>query len=256
MESIEMTADDALFKRRIEDLARQADEQRFYVHSGFLTPPEQNLYLSVRNELPVRSFLYGGSDSCIRKIVCFGSEEEFGYEWENPVRILHIRPKNEKFAEALTHRDYLGSVMALGIDRKLTGDIIIREKEAWIFVLDTAVEYLSENLVQIRHTTVCCEPAAGEVPELAPQFLNMTVNIASERLDLIIAAAAGLKREQAKKLLDAEKVFVNGRLVSSPGHKLKEGDEFVIRGFGKYIYAGIEGTTKKGRVVVSLKKYC
>lgn len=250
-----MITEDELFLRRIEDLARRAEEQRVYTNSGFLTPLEQDLYYSVRNELPVSSFLYGGSGSCIRKLACFGSEKEFGYEWDNPIRILRIRPRNEKFAEELTHRDYLGSLMALGIDRKLTGDIVVRGKEAWVFVLDTAADYIITNLTQIRHTQVVCEPVAGEVPELAPQFQNMTVNLASERLDLILAAAAGLKREQAKKLLDSEKVFVKGRLVTSPGHKLREGDEFVIRGYGKYIYSGIESTTKKGRIVVQLKKY-
>lgn len=250
-----MIAEDELVKRRIEDLAGQADGQRIYVHSGFLSPAEQSVFWQIKKDLPVGASLTGGSDSCIRKLACFGSEEEFGYEWESPIRILHIRPGNEKFAGELTHRDYLGALMSLGIDRRVTGDIIIREKEAWVFVLDTALEYIKENLTQIRHTQVVCEEVTGEVPELAPRFLSMKVNLASERLDLIAAAAAGIKREQAKKLMDSDKVFVNGRLASSPGHKIKAGDEIVIRGFGKYIYEGIEGTTRKGRIAASLRKY-
>lgn len=236
-------------------MAERADEQRVYVHSGFLSPIEQDVFLTIKKDLPVNAILTGGIVSCIRKLICFGSEEEFGYEWDSPIRILHIRPKNEKFAQELTHRDYLGSLMALGIDRKLTGDIVVRGKEAWIFVLETAEDYIRENLTQISRTQVVCETVTGEVPELTPRFSEKTVNLASERLDLILAAAADIKREQAKKLLDSEKVFVNGRLASSPGYKLKEGDEFVIRGFGKYIYGGAEGTTKKGRIMAVIRKY-
>ena len=129
-------------------------------------------------------------------------------------------------------------------------------KEAWVYVLETAAEFITENLHQVCRTNVTCEIAGGEVPELAPRFEHFTSNIASERMDLIIGAAAGLKREQAKQLLDAEKVFVNGRLVTRAGHRINTGDELVIRGFGKYIFDGVETTTKKGRLVVSFKKYC
>ena len=250
-----MTNEEELFKRRIEDLALQADTQRVYTNSPFLTPLEQDLLLSVKRDLPVGCRLYGGNESCIRKIAVFGSEEDFGYPWEDPVRILHIRPKAEKFARECSHRDYLGSLMALGIERRLTGDIVVRGKEAWVYVLDTAVDYISENLTQVAHNTVVCEPVETEVPELQPQFQTMEANIASERLDLILAAAADLKREEAKKLLAAEKVFVNGRLVTSAGQKLKEGDELVIRGYGKFIFDGVSGTSRKGRLYAALRKY-
>lgn len=249
-------SDEELIKNRIIDLAQAADAQRVYMTSGFLTPLEQDIYYSVRNCLPVRSSLYGGSNSCIRKLICFGSEEEFGYEWESPIRILHIRPNNVKFARECTHRDYLGAVMSLGIERKVTGDIIVRGKEAWMFVLESAAHFIMENLTQVRHDPVVCELVTGEIPELVPRFESITANIASERLDLLIGAATGMKREAARKLLDADKVFINGRLVASAGHKMKPGDELVIRGFGKYIFDGVETTTRKGRLVVKLRMYC
>lgn len=250
-----MTNEEEQVKKRIEELARQADAQRVYTNSYFLTPLEQDLYLSVKKDLPIESVLFGGNDSCIRKLAAFGSEKEFGYAWDCPIRVLHIWPKAEKFAEECTHRDYLGSLMALGIERKLTGDIVVRGKEAWVYVLDSAVDFITRNLTQVRHNNVVCEAVDTEVPELVPKFQTLEANIASERLDLILAAAAGSKREEAKKLLSAEKVFVNGRLVTSPGQKLREGDELVIRGFGKYIFDGVSGTSKKGRLFAVLRKY-
>ena len=247
--------DEQLLKNRISDLAARADAAGTYTCSGFLSPIEQEIYHAVKNELPVRSFLYGGTDAAIRKLVVFGSSDEFGYDWEPCVKVLHIKPRNEKFASECTHRDYLGALMSLGIDRRVTGDIIVRGKEAWLLVLDASADFIKENLTGVRRNDVICEEVSGEIPGLTPRFENITANIASERLDLIIGAAANIKRENAKKLLESEKVFVNGRLVTSSGHRLKNGDEIVIRGFGKYIYDGAGGTSRKGRLYVSLKKY-
>lgn len=237
------------------DLALQADLQCIYTNTRFLTPLEQSLFLSVKNDLSVRSRLYGGMDSAIRKIAVFGSEEDLGYPFESPIRILHIRPKAEKFAEELSHRDYLGALMGLGIERELTGDIIVRGKEAWLFCLNSIVPFLRESLTQVRRTNVVCEEVSGDVPELKPQFQPLNINVASERMDLLISGAAGTGREEAKKLLKDERVFINGRVASSAGHKLNAGDEIVIRGFGKFIYDGISSTSRKGRLNVMLRKY-
>ena len=250
-----MKNDDDFLKSRITDLAFQADTQHTYTNTRFLSPLEQSVYLSIRSELTLPSFLYGGSESAIRKIVIFGNEDVFGYPFDDPLRILHIRPKAEKFAETLSHRDYLGSMMALGIERELTGDIIVRGKEAWVFVLESIIDFLCENLTQVRHTNVICEEITEPVPELAPAFQHLEINVASERIDLLAAGAAGIGREAAKKLLSDEKIFVNGRVISSSGHKLKEGDEIVIRGYGKFIYDGISSTSRKGRYNITLRKY-
>lgn len=246
---------DELLISRFFDLASQAASQDIYTHTRFLTPLEQSLFLSVKKDLPVSSALYGKTPSAIRKIAVFGSRTELGYEFEDPVRILHIRPKAEKFAEELSHRDYLGSLMALGIERELTGDIIVREKEAWVFVLEGIADFLCESLLQIRHTGVICERTEGDAPELAPRFQVLRINVASERADLLIAAAAGISREEAKKMLGDEKIFVNGRTAGSAGQKLRPGDELVIRGHGKYIYDGISSTSRKGRANITLRKY-
>ncbi len=250
-----MANEEELFKNRILDLAMQADAQHIYTNTRFLTPLEQSVFLSMRNQLPVHAELYGGSESAIRKIAMFGSEEELGYAFDIPIRILHIRPKAEKFAETLSHRDYLGSLMALGIERELTGDIIVRGKEAWVYVMESIASFLCESLTQVRHTNVICEEIEGDAPELKPSFQTIPLNVASERLDLLIAGAAGINREAAKKLLKDDKVFINGRIATSAGHKLNAGDELVIRGYGKYIYDGISSTSRKGRSNIVLRKY-
>lgn len=250
-----MNHEDDLFKKRIIDLGGQAERQRVYTSTRFLTPLEQSLFLSVKNTLPVPASLEGGSDSSIRKIAVFGSEEEFGYAFESPLRILHIRPKAVKFAESLSHRDYLGAVMSLGIERDLTGDIIVKGTDAWMFVLKSIVPFLCENLTQIRHTAVLCEETNGNVPHLAPSFQSISLQASSERIDLFLSGITKKSREQAKNLLKDDLVFVNGRLLTSAAHKLRAGDEIVVRGYGKYIYDGVSSVNRKGNLHLAVRKY-
>ncbi len=242
--------------KRIYDLADTSQSRQTYTYTNFLSPMEQDYFLSCSHDFSAVGYkLWGGSNLCLRKMAVFGAEENIGYEFSSPIRVLSITPKAEKFAEDLTHRDYLGSLMALGIDRSLTGDIIIRQHQAWVFVLDSAVDFITENLTSVRHTPVICKEVEGDIPELEIKFQTLSANLASERLDLMIAAVTGQKREQAKSLLADQKVFVNGRLAENSGKTLKPGDEITVRGYGKFIYDGISSESRKGRLNITIRKY-
>ena len=164
------------------------------------------------------------------------------------------RPKSAKFAEELTHRDYLGAILSLGIERSLIGDILVRDRQAWFFCLSSVADMLMFSLVQVRRTSVAAEIAAADIPELQPRYAQMRVNVASERLDAVVAAFSGLSRGQADKLFAAEKVFVNGRTTADRSFRLKEGDLLSVRGIGKAVYDGIEYETRKKRLMVQLRK--
>ncbi|MCQ2529860.1 MAG: YlmH/Sll1252 family protein [Lachnospiraceae bacterium] len=242
--------------KRIYDLADTSLSRQTYTYTNFLSPLEQDYFLSCSSDFSsVGCQLWGGASSCLRKLIIFGSEDNIGYPLPSPIRILHIAPKAAKFAEELSHRDYLGSLMALGIDRGLTGDIIIRDHQAWVYVLDSVVSFITENLTSVRHTAVLCTEVEGEIPELEIKFQTISANLASERLDLILGAITGQKREQAKSLLADQKVFVNGRLAENSGKSLKAGDEITVRGFGKFIYDGISSESRKGRLNITIRKY-
>ena len=78
--------------------------------------------------------------------------------------------------------------------------------------------------------------------------------MASERLDAVAAAFAGISRTQADMLFAAEKIMVNGRTVTDRSFRLKEGDTLSVRGFGKAVYDGIDHETRKNRIQVRLRK--
>jgi len=240
--------------RHLLDLCRRSEKTGSWQYSSFLTPAEQDDLLRCPEAAGFAFHLTGGYENAERKILAAGSSAEAG-EAEAPVCVIEVRPKSEKFAEELSHRDYLGAVLRLGLERSVIGDILVRDKRAWIFCLDHAAEVVTSGLNQVRRTAVTAERVPADVPELQVRYIPQRLNVASERLDAVTAAFTGLSRGQADRLFGAEKVFVNGRPVTDRSARLKEGDILSVRGFGKAVYDGIEHETKKSRLWVSLRRY-
>lgn len=239
--------------RHLLDLCRKSGRSGAWQYSGFLSPAEQDDLLRCPEASGFSFYLDGGYEQAERKIMAAGSEAEMGPP-EPPVCVIAVTPKSEKYAEELTHRDYLGAILSLGIERSLIGDILVRNRRAWFFCLASAADMLVSSLTQVRRTSVTAVIAETDVPELQTQYVPLRVNVASERLDAVISAFAGLSRGQTDKLFAAGKVFVNGRMILDRSSRLKEGDAFSVRGFGKAVYDGIEYETKKKRYQVMLRK--
>ena len=240
--------------RHLLDLLRRSEKTGTWQYPGFLSPAEQDELLRCPEAAGFPFRLWGGYDGAERKILAAGDEAESGPP-ELPVRVVAVRPKSVKYAEELTHRDYLGAVLGLGIERSLVGDILVEEKCAWVVCLGAAAGIIEAGLDQVRRTAVAAETVSADVPELRPKYAPLRLNVSSERLDAVVAAFAGVSRGQAEKLFGAEKVFVNGRMTPDKSARLKEGDILSVRGFGKAVYDGIERETRKNRLWVSLRKY-
>ena len=248
-----MAAQDSTL-RHLLDLCRRSDKTGLWQYSAFLSPAEQEDLIRSPEAAGFSYTWMGGYDAAERKILAAGSEAEAGPP-EPPIAVIAVTPKSIKFAEELTHRDFLGAILGLGIGRGLIGDILVREKQAWVFCLSSAADILLSGLTQVRRTAVTAKICPPDVPELQPRFHTLRLNISSERLDAIVAAFAGVSRSQAEQLLRAEKVFINGRVAPGKDTRMKEGDLISVRGVGKAVYDGIERETKKNRLWVSLRKY-
>ncbi len=241
--------------RHLLDLCSRSERAGIWTYSGFLSPAEQDDFIRCPEAARCDYFFDGGHDAAERKLLVAGNADAIGYPPDPPVRVIAVEPASRKFAEDLSHRDYLGAILNLGIERSLVGDILVREKQAWFFCLDSAADFLSSSLTRVRNTTVSASVVSGAVPELQPRFEPVRLNVASERLDAVLSAFTGLSRARTDPLFSGEKVFVNGRMVTDKSMKLKAGDIFSVRGFGKAVYDGIEYETKKCRLWVSLRKY-
>ena len=243
-------------KRRILDLANRCYQQNQYTFSGFLNAGEQAQIFEMEQELTfVQWEFFGGAGECERRIIRFGSEAQLGYEEPFPISCLTVTPLVKKFADDLNHRDFLGALMNLGIERDVLGDIIVRDHVGYVFCEDRMAQYLAEHLDKVRHTSVCCritkESPAAAVPEMDEEELI----VSSNRCDAVIAKVYKLSRSQSIELFRTKKVFVNGRQYENNSGILKAEDIISVRGYGKFIFSGFLRETKKGRIRIGIKKY-
>ena len=241
--------------RHLLDLCLRSSRVCSWVFSGFLSPAEQEDFRRCPDAAHCEYFFEGGYEAAERKILVAGNEDGIGCPPDLPIRMINVRPVSSKYAEDLSHRDFLGAILSIGIERSLIGDILIREKQAWFFCVDSAADYLTSSLARIRNTSVSASLVSAEAPELQPRYEAMRLNVASERLDAVLSAFTGLSRGQTASLFSGEKVFVNHRVVTDKSFRLKEGDILSVRGFGKAVYDGIEYETRKNRLWISLRRY-
>ncbi len=243
-------------KKRFQDLARRSYEQNIFTFTPMLGLAEQTVFWEAEPSLRYAGHaIDGGRENAERVMIRFGNEKELGYSEDFPISLVHIRPLQAKFSDDFTHRDFLGALMHLGIERDLLGDILVGEKQGYLFCQTSIVDFLCRELHQVKHTTVVCEPASSvkEYQETPP--VVETVLIASERLDALIAQVYHLSRSQSMELFRKKLVFVSGRLCENNSRDCKPGEIISVRGYGRFIYDGVDHITKKGKQSVNLRVY-
>ena len=243
-------------KKRLVELAERSYSHSVYTFTPFLGLSEQQAFYDIRQELSyVGCGMEGGSPLCERKMIRFGSEANLGYEEEYPIACLKIEPLTPKFAEALSHRDFLGAIMNLGIERDTIGDIFVQEKSAVLFCQESMAPYLLDYLEQVKHTHVRCSMTEAVVELQSPSLESVTLSVASPRIDGVVSKLYNIARSQSLELFRAGRVFVDGRLMENNSYALKNGNSVTVRGFGKFIYTGEQGETRKGKTRVGVEVY-
>lgn len=243
-------------KKRLLELAERSYGSGIYTFTSFLGLSEQQVFYELQREVAYAcADLEGGYPWCERKMIRFGSPELLGYETKYPIACLRVEPLTPKFAQQLSHRDFLGAIMNLGIERDTVGDIFVRDKEAILFCKDSIASYLTENLEQVSHTRVKC--GVTEVPEelQAPVPEEVSLSVASGRIDTVVAKLYNVARSRSLELFRAGRIYVNGRLMENNSYALKKGDTITVRGFGRFIYAGEQGETKKGKIRIGVEVF-
>ena len=246
-----MQQTDVHFAAQTEEAARRADRGGYVVFTSFLNMAQISDLYAMRNKLPCPFTLFGGHPACERKIAAFYDAPVD--EGTFPIACVRISPRSRKFSQELTHRDFLGSVLGLGIKRETVGDIFICDNAAYVFCTDVMAEYIRNNLSCVNRTDVSCEIADGVPDEALPQAKEQFVNVASDRLDALLAAVYHLSRSQAAALVTQGKVFIDARLALSPSKEIPEGNVVSVRGFGRFRYLGVEKTTRKMRLGVRVE---
>ncbi len=251
-----MNQEDELLKKRFLELAKRSYQNNMYTFTGFLNVNEQALFYEIEREVSYAGYkLWGGTQSSERKVLRFGSEESLGYEEEFPIRCVVVKPLMKKFADDLSHRDFLGSLMNLGIERSVIGDIFVKDKGAYILCEENMAEYIAKNLSRVKHTSMLCAVSEEMPQEILPDLQEIELIVSSDRADAVIAKSYSLSRSQSLELFRGKRIFVNGRQYENNSGILKPEDVVSVRGFGKFIFQGICQETKKGRYKIRISKY-
>lgn len=233
-------------KKRFGELAERAYARGIRVFSEFLPLDAQGELMSMR--LPVPVFFEGGCLNAERRVAVFDGGAGGGA----PICCLSIKPG--RFASPLTHRDCLGSLMALGIKREVLGDIIVGEDRCWLFCLEQIADFIISELSRVGRESVsverCDPPERANTP---PEQSGVVVS--SERLDALISAVYRVPRSESKALCEEGRVFVNGRETLEASRAPAGGDVVSVRGRGRFIYDGIERETRKGRLRALVRIY-
>ncbi len=207
---------------------------------------------------------FGGYQDAERKIICFlpgQSDIEVGEE-DFPVCCVRAMPVNKRFCDSLNHRDFLGAIMNLGLTRDQIGDILVKQEEnmgchtstGYIFCKQDKAGLL-EELTRIKHTTIVSQVVDFTLMDWQTEFKEIAGSVSSCRLDAVLSLAARVSRSQGLALVQSGSVFLNGRCCTENAKKLTEGDILSVRGYGRFLFAGISTQSKKGRYHVTVKQY-
>lgn len=235
---------------RVEDLAELSLTRNKPYFLGFLNEREQYI---ISNELHFYSSyisFFGGYDNAKRKCMCFSSEE---IEYEKyPISALFFEFRK---TDKLSHRDFLGALMNLGVERSCIGDIVVNEGKAVCFVKSEVERYFKQQISKIGRVGVKIVNDKILDIDFSDNVEVVSIVVSSLRLDAIVSALTKLSRDKAAALINSGKVVTNYNENKKVSYILRENDIITIRGYGKFIVKEQAGTTKKGRIKININHY-
>ena len=247
---------DGALDKRLNELALRAQHTGRVCATRFLEPATLAAVNAAAARAGVKVALWGGYDGAERCVAAFYADDPPGAgDW--PMVALRLQ-WNGKFANP-GHRDLLGAVMGLGIEREMIGDIAMGTYRdapcAYLFALEEVADYIAANLDSAGRASLKVSMAM-EPPQLSPpedESLRLTVQ--QQRLDAVLAAACRLSRSEAQRLIAAGLVKLNHVPQLRPDARLSEGDLISARGYGRVKVTAFQGESRRGRQVVQVFRY-
>ena len=250
-----MQKEEIMLQKRLIELSKISYQRGIVTYSDFLNLNELNILHTTPKTMFHSTYeTFGGYDLSERQMVAFLPDALY-YEKDYPIATLKIEPLQKKFSEKLSHRDYLGAIINLGIERNKLGDILVEEDSAYLFVHKSLEQFMIDELTRIRHTSVMITSTSSEDFHYVPNIKEINGSVSSVRLDSLLALAFSSSRSKLVAYIEAGKVFVNGKLITSNGYQIKENDIVSVRGLGRFQYIETTSQTKKGRYYVTLYLY-
>ena len=237
---------DKLFYSKLDDAIYLCNVRQKPYFMSFMSERRQALAAEYLKTVYFNNYsFFGGYENSERKVLGLFFDETT----EFPVSAIEFKFRS---CDKLSHRDFLGALMSLGIERETVGDILVEDGRCVVFVKSELKEYIISQLFKIGNVGVKITDANLNALPKGRGFDETFYTVSSLRLDNIISAVTGLSREKTKTLILSGDVSYNFIPNQNVSLTVKESDSFTIRGKGKYILNGIFGETKKGRIRISV----
>lgn len=256
-----MEIEDRLIIAKLLDKIKICRSSNKIVNTEFLSIYQKEIIQKKLNEIGAKNYIFfGGYDDAEGKILII-YPEKFDIDiviknLKNIIKVIKI--KLPKVLEGkYQHRDYLGSIMQMGLNRNRIGDIIVYDDKAYIVVLKENAEYLINYISDLKKFKKSkIELIDYQEMEVKPiEFEEFSILVSSMRLDNFVSEISKISRSKTEEMLKTEKIYINSKTETKASRAVKENDILVIRGKGKFLVDEIIGENKKGKIIVNVKKY-
>ena len=246
--------EERLLLSRVWDKREQCRLRSIPAATAFLSPQEQAAATRLLNALGQREgyAFWGGYEGAERQRLLFLPDWMNGAD-DSTIAVLRAVCRS---GATLTHRDFLGSLMALGLTREKIGDILVESGGCQVLVDPAALDFLTQSWDSAGREKLTVSPLPLEelaVPEAAVKEVRDTVS--SLRLDNVLASAFSLSRGRAAEAVEKGAVQVNYTVCQKPDKPVSAGDVITCRGLGKCVLDAVGSPTKKGRLPVAIRRF-
>lgn len=247
--------DERRLMHRVEELCRVAMARGIPRYTGFLSDREQDLAQAACNKADCTCIrFWGGYAGAERRVLCIEPPDAWQ---EEPLAYLRFTAYGDKLP---THRDYLGSILGLGLDRACVGDLLADPENADVFyavVLADKQAFIDAELTGAGHCTVHTDCIDALPPHLAegPARTMQEATVPSLRADAVLAVMLHTSRTRAAEYIAAGRVEINHLPLKAAHETAYAEDIFTVRGVGRFRLAAIGGKSRKDRLFISFYQY-
>lgn len=253
--------EDKIILAQILDKIEFSKQREKLENTDFLDMYQISLVKSFLKKIEFSNYIFfGGFENSERKILIIYpdkyNQDMITKNYNKILKVIRIQLIEEERGK-LSHRNYLGGIVKLGMKREKVGDILVSDEGADIIVKEETAETLKNELATLTRF----ENAKFEIIEyqnLREQIIKVeeiNIIVPSLRLDNFVSDLARTSRSKAVQIIDSERVFINGQNETKSAKQVKLGDVITIRGKGRFVVKEFSGSTRSGRTVVKIEKY-
>ncbi|WP_427338527.1 RNA-binding protein [Caloranaerobacter sp. DY30410] len=240
--------------RKILDKIEKVLKNHEIVYTDFLDPYQRRLCYSILNRFSdLNYFEEGGLKEAERKSIIMYPFYLTKEDIENPIGSIKI---TGNFKKKLNHRDYLGSILGLGIKREKIGDIYLHDDYVQIVLHKDILDFIKLHLNKVGNQNVYVEEISlNEIKQGVIEYIEKSVTVSSLRADNVISAVYDISRSKCLMYFNQNRVKVNWEPIRQPFRLVDETDIISVKGKGRFLIYKNSGKTRKGRHKLTIKIY-